>query len=98
MKRTTIRLSEDLIAEIKAASARRGKTMTAVIEDAIRVTVVRPGRSPKRRLDPLPTFKGRGLQAGVDLDNNAALLDLMDGWDAADRRQRARVRLPRRRS
>lgn len=38
-----------------------------------------PARSPV----PLPTFRGRGLQPGVDLDDTASLLDLMDGRDAA---------------
>lgn len=33
--------------------------------------------------DPLPTFGGQGLQPGVDLDDSAGLLDLMDGDDAA---------------
>ena len=28
---------------------------------------------------PLPTFAGRGLQPGVDLDDSASLLDLMEG-------------------
>jgi hypothetical protein len=32
---------------------------------------------------PLPTFAGQGLQPGVDLDDTASLLDLMDGRDAA---------------
>ena len=33
---------------------------------------------------PLPVFKGKGgLQPGVDLDDSASLLDLMDGYDAA---------------
>jgi hypothetical protein len=31
----------------------------------------------------LPTFGGGGLQAGVDLDDTASLLDLMQGSDAA---------------
>jgi hypothetical protein len=30
----------------------------------------------------LPVFKGKGLQPGVDLDDSAALLDLMDAADA----------------
>jgi hypothetical protein len=32
---------------------------------------------------PLPTFAGQGLQPGVDLDDTASLLDLMDARDAA---------------
>lgn len=38
---------------------------------------------PVRPPVPLPTFRGQGLQPGVDLDDTASLLDLMDGSDAA---------------
>lgn len=31
---------------------------------------------------PLPTFRGQGLQPGVDLDDSASLLELMDSRDA----------------
>jgi hypothetical protein len=41
-------------------------------------------QAPARpRAVPLPTFTGKGLQPGVDLDDSAGLLDLMDGDDAA---------------
>jgi hypothetical protein len=30
----------------------------------------------------LPVFKGKGLQPGVDLDDSASLLDLMQADDA----------------
>lgn len=33
-------------------------------------------------LEPLPTFKGGRVLPGVNLDSSAALLDLMDGFDA----------------
>ena len=32
---------------------------------------------------PLPTFRGQGPKPGVDLDDSASLLDLMNGGDAA---------------
>jgi hypothetical protein len=32
---------------------------------------------------PLPTFRGEGLQPGVDLDDSASLLDLMERGGAA---------------
>jgi hypothetical protein len=35
-------------------------------------------RTEGSRTPPLPTFKGKGLQPGVDLDDTASLLDLMD--------------------
>ncbi len=38
-----------------------------------------PGNSPSL---PLPTFRGEGLQPGVDLDDTASLIDLMNAGDA----------------
>lgn len=43
----------------------------------------RQAGAPEANREPLPTFRGEGLRAGVDLDDTAALLDLMDGDDAA---------------
>jgi hypothetical protein len=42
-----------------------------------------PGRKPARPRVRLPTFRGRGLQPGVDLDDSASLLDLMNEGDAS---------------
>ena len=39
--RTTIRLDDDLLAQVKLAAARSGKSMTAVIEDALREMLAR---------------------------------------------------------
>ena len=44
---------------------------------------LRPRRRPARKRVNLPTFRGNGVQPGVNLDNNAALLDLMDDNRAA---------------
>lgn len=78
--RTTIRLDEDLLRDAKAAAAASGRTLTALIEDALRETLSRGhAQAPAAHIE-LPTFKGGGgLQAGVDLDDSAALLDLMEG-------------------
>ena len=35
-----------------------------------------------RSAAPLPTYRGRGLRPGVNLDDGAGLLDLMDETDA----------------
>jgi Ribbon-helix-helix protein, copG family len=76
--RTTIRLDDQLLADAKQLAARTGRTLTAVIEDALR-QAIRQTRPPRRRRVELPTFKGgNGLQPGVDLDDTAALLDLME--------------------
>ena len=79
--RTTIRLDDDLLREAKANAVRTGRTLTAVIEDALRLAL-RPAEHPGGRVE-LPVFegKGQGLQPGVDLDDSAALLDLMEQYD-----------------
>jgi hypothetical protein len=52
-----------------------------VVEDALRESLHRRHR-PARRAVELPVFGEEGLQPGVDLDDSAALLDLMDEDDA----------------
>lgn len=42
----------------------------------------RRAEPPGAVVQPLPTFAGQGLQPGVDLDDTAGLLDLMDAGDA----------------
>ncbi|MEX2196029.1 MAG: YlcI/YnfO family protein [Thermoleophilaceae bacterium] len=80
--RTTIRLDDELLAEAKQAAARSGRTLTAVIEDALRVSLSRMAHSPRAEPVDLPVSRLRGgLQPGVDLDDSAALLDLMEEDD-----------------
>lgn len=79
--RTTIRLDEALLARAKALAARTGRTLTAVIEDALRAALAQ-GRSRSRaERVSLPTFGSGGLRPGVDLDDTAALLDRMGDVD-----------------
>ena len=77
--RTTIRLDDALFAEAKALAARTGRTFTQVVHDALRQALDQGGES--RAGDPLrlPTFQGRGIRPGVDLDDAAGLLDVMEG-------------------
>ena len=79
--RTTIRLDDDLLARAKRAAVERGTTLAALIEDALRRALA--PEAERRRVPPtLPTFRGDGLQSGVDLDDTASLLDLMDERNA----------------
>jgi hypothetical protein len=81
--RTTIRLDDELLRAAKRAAVERGTTLTAVIEDALRraLGTGAAAASPPEHVE-LPTFRGDGLLPGVDLDDTASLLDLMDGLDA----------------
>ena len=77
--RTTVRLDDDLLRQAKALAARTGRTLTAVIEDGLREALARHRRRQERPPVTLPTFKGNGLRPGVDLDDTAGLLDILDG-------------------
>jgi hypothetical protein len=81
--RTTVELEASLVEEAKAIAAETGISFAAVIEEALRQALGRRcGPASKRHLK-LKTHGHGGLQPGVDLDNTAALLDLMDAPNAA---------------
>jgi len=75
--RTTVRLDEHLLAEAKKRAVESGKTLAAVLEDALRASLARRGVHAKSKPVRLKTVKGGGVRAGVDLDDSAALLDLI---------------------
>jgi len=69
---------ERLAAELDATKSDVLRRGLAALEAQTRHAAA--GRAEAR---PLPTFAGEGLQPGVDLDDTASLLDLMDARDAA---------------
>ncbi|GJL53510.1 MAG: antitoxin VapB43 [Nitrospirales bacterium] len=73
-----MRLNDQLLAEAKQHAAKTGCTLTALLEDALRTFLSMNKRSAKTARAKLPTFKGGGLRPGVDLDNSADLLDIME--------------------
>jgi hypothetical protein len=79
--RTTIKLDDRLLAEAKAQAARSGRTLGAVIEDALRTALARRPVEGPADLPDLPVSHGGRLQPGVDLDDSAALLAIMEGAD-----------------
>jgi hypothetical protein len=79
--RTTIRLDGELLARAKREALERGTTLTALIEDALRRALA-PTDAGRRERFTMPTFHGDGLRPGVDLDDTASLLDVMDERDA----------------
>jgi hypothetical protein len=78
VRRTTVRLNDQLLVEAKKLAASTGRTLAAVIEDALRAALARRAQPRPRGRVALTTFKGRGLLPGVDLDDTAALLDRME--------------------
>jgi hypothetical protein len=78
--RTTIDLPDDVLREAKERAARSQRSLSEVVVDALRMTFARTAEA-KRKPVRLKTVGGSGLQPGVDLDDSAALLDLMEGRD-----------------
>ena len=79
--RTTIRLDDDLMRAVKRHALELGMTVTAVIAESLRERLHRHRArtsSPPAPLSLLTAGKG-GLRPGVDLDDSAALLELMEG-------------------
>jgi Bacterial antitoxin of type II TA system, VapB len=81
--RTTIRLDDDLLKAAKRLAVETGRTLTSLIEDALRQSLSRRHHSGHGAPTKLPVARGGGvLQPGVDLDDSAALLELMESSDA----------------
>ena len=77
--RTTVRLDDDHLGRAKAHAAQSGSTLTAFIEDALRRALAEAKDRSEAPPPKFPTFRGTGLQPGVDLNDSAALRDLMEG-------------------
>jgi len=77
--RTTVQIKDPLFREAKKLAVESGRSLSEVIEDALIETLNRRRQPPERKSVRITTFKGKGLQPGVDIDNTAALLDRMEG-------------------
>ncbi len=78
--RTTVRLNDALFRQARAEAARRGETLTALIEKGLRLLLARAYVVEDRARVELPVCRaGGGTLPGVDLDDSDALLDLMEG-------------------
>lgn len=77
--RTTLTIADDLLAEYKKVAAQTHRTLSYVIQDALRETLERRRRSAGRGVVRLPVIGGGGLQPGVDLDDNARTRELLEG-------------------
>ena len=82
--RTTMNLPDGLVQKARKVAAAEKTTVTRLVCEGLHERVSRRSkrRAAKRRYK-LTTFGGGWVRPGVDVNNNAALYDLMDGKDAA---------------
>ncbi|HVT46657.1 MAG TPA: hypothetical protein VHD57_02630 [Vicinamibacterales bacterium] len=76
--RTIITLDDELHRRAKSYAAEQGTTLTGLVEEALRARLAER-RARRRPAVRLPTFKGKGLQEGLSLDEMGAIYDRMDG-------------------
>jgi hypothetical protein len=78
-ERTTVRLPKDLLTRAKRKAAAEGRTLTALIEDGLRLVVAesRKAGKTKRVLPPISKATG-GPMPGIDLTDFSALQEIDD--------------------
>jgi hypothetical protein len=81
--KTTIQVDDQLLSEVEKLADQRGQTMTAVIEEALRRMLAEQQQAAAQLPVELITVTGNGLQLGVNLDDSAGLLELMEKFDGS---------------
>ena len=77
--RTTIIFDDALLDQARDEAKRRGQTLTALMESSLRHELARATHGTSRQRVELPVFESRGpLMPGVDLNDSAALLDILE--------------------
>ena len=74
--KTTVDIDDALLKAVKALAADEHQTLKEVFEQALREFLSSPSGA-RSDAPPIPTFRGRGVQPGVDLTDNAALQAIM---------------------
>ena len=77
--RTPIDVQDTLLRRAKRAALERDCSLGEVIDQALRESFAAKKPGPRTQRTRLPTFRGRGVQPGVDLDSSSSLLDTMEG-------------------
>lgn len=75
--RTTVTLDDELYATVRAHAADSGSTVSAVVEEALRLLLAADRPAPPHAFE-LVTFGGSGLQPGATLSGYGALLAAED--------------------
>lgn len=75
MKKTTLTIDDNLMVRLKMEAARQKRTMSEMVEKALRRYLDTP--APIAQIPPLPTFDGQLL---VDVSDREALYEVLDDF------------------
>ena len=80
--RTTVSMDDNLLAMAKREALIRHRSLASLVEEALRQMLTGTNATPKARGHvKLPESGEGGLQPGIDLDNTADLLFVMEKRD-----------------
>jgi plasmid stability protein len=74
--RTTVTIDDDLLDQVKVLAARTRRSVSSVLEDALRAMLDRPSLEQRKPVK-LTTYPGGHLQPGVDLYNKEQIAELV---------------------
>jgi hypothetical protein len=73
--KTTLNIDQTVMSQLKREAARQGRTMSELVETALRMLF--RSQKKKEKLSPLPTFRSGGTL--VDVADREALYQAMEG-------------------
>ena len=66
--RTTVRINDELLHQAKQTAAAEGRTLTALIEEGLRVILASSRQTPRQPLELPVSQAGGGVLPGIDLN------------------------------
>jgi hypothetical protein len=72
--KTTLNIDDETMRQLKHESIKQGRTMTELVESALRGLLQK--QAPSSKLPPLPSFDSGGSR--VDVANREALYEIME--------------------
>ncbi len=75
--KTTLNIDDTVMARLRREAAQSGRTMSELVEAALRLLFQSTKENKQKRLPPLPRFRG-GKQL-LDIADRNALYDVMEG-------------------
>ncbi len=77
--KTTIEIQSELLRKAKETARKERTTLRALVEEGLRSVMASRAKPRRRRKFRMVTFKGDGLQPGVDLSDWKKVLEICYG-------------------
>jgi predicted DNA-binding ribbon-helix-helix protein len=77
--RTTLSIHDPLLRQAKEISLQRNISVSQVVEEALQSAFGKKAHKSRASALRFKTFRGDGLQPGVNLSSSSGLLDVMEG-------------------